>query len=115
MEMIEILKATVAKGGSDLHLVIGQPPMLRVDGDLQAMKEFPVLSAEESRKLIFSLLSDIQRARFDKEGELDFSMDAAGVSRFRANILLEKKGVEAVFRVISRKIPTAEELHLPQV
>src|SRR5882762_2826988 len=115
MEMIDILKATVQKAASDLHFVIGLPPMIRIDGELQPMKEFAVLTAEESRRLIYSLLSDHQRARFEEDWELDFSVSVDNVSRFRANILLDKLGVEAVLRVISNKIPTPEELQLPTV
>ena len=115
MEMIEILKAAVQKGASDLHLVIGQPPMIRQDGELKPMKEFPMLSAEESRRLVFTLLSDEQRARFEKDWELDFSVTVDQVSRFRTNALIQKNGVEAVLRVIANKIPSAEELQLPQV
>src|SRR5579864_7578810 len=113
MEMIEMLKATVQKGASDLHLVIGQPPMVRLDGELKALPNFEPLSAEESRRLVFTLLSDDQRARFEKDWELDFSMAVDKVSRFRANILVQKNGIEAVLRVISGKIPSAEDLMLP--
>src|SRR5882724_9202643 len=74
MEMIDILKAVVQKGASDLHLVIGQPPMIRVNGELKPLAEFGALSAEESRRLVFTLLSDDQRARFEKDWELDFSV-----------------------------------------
>lgn len=91
MEMIDILKATVQKGASDLHLVIGLPPMVRQDGDLKPLTEFPVLTADESRRLVYTLLSDEQRARFEKEWELDFSVAVDQVSRFRANVLLQKK------------------------
>jgi len=76
MEMIDILKAVVQKGASDLHLVIGQPPMIRVNGELKPLAEFGALSAEESRRLVFTLLSDDQRARFEKDWELDFSVAA---------------------------------------
>jgi len=115
MEMIELLKAAVQKGASDIHLVIGQSPMIRVDGELQPLKEFPVLTAEESRRMIYSLLSDPQRARFEQEWELDFSVAVDKGSRFRANILIDTKGVEAVLRVISSKIPTPAELQLSPV
>jgi len=115
MEMIDILKAAVQKGASDLHMVIGQSPMLRLDGDLKALTEFPVLSAEESRRMIYTLLSDEQRIRFEKEWELDFSVAVDQVSRFRANVLLQKNGVEAVLRVIANKIPSPDDLQLPSV
>jgi twitching motility protein PilT len=115
MEMIEILKAAVQKGASDLHLVIGQPPMVRHDGDLKPMTEFTSLSAEESRRMIYTLLSDEQRARFEQDWELDFSVAVDQVSRFRANVLMQKNGIEAVLRVIASKIPSPEELQLPPV
>lgn len=113
MEMIDILKAVVQKGASDLHLVIGHPPMIRHDGELKAMAEFPVLSAEESRRLVYTLLSDDQKAKFEKELELDFSVTVDHVSRFRTNVLVQKNGIEAVLRVIANKIPSPEELMLP--
>ncbi len=111
--MIDILKAAVQKGASDLHLVIGHPPIVRLDGDLKPMTEFGALSAEESRRLVYTLLSDEQRARFEQDWELDFSVTVNQVSRFRANVLIQKNGVEAVLRVIANKIPSAEELLLP--
>jgi len=114
MEMIDILKACVQKGASDLHLVIGQPPMIRQDGDLKPMSEFPALTAEESRRLVYTLLSDEQRVRFEKEWELDFSVAVDQISRFRANLLVQKNGVEAVLRVISGRIPSPDDLALPQ-
>ena len=113
MEMIDILKACVQKGASDLHLVIGMPPMMRQDGELKPIPDFPVVSAEESRRLVFTLLSDEQRARFENDWELDFSVAVDQVSRFRANLLIQKNGIEAVLRVISNKIPTPDDLALP--
>jgi twitching motility protein PilT len=115
MELIDILKAAVQKGASDLHLVIGQPPMARVNGELKPLAGFEVLSAEESRRMVFTLLSDEQRARFEKDWELDFSVTVNQVSRFRANVLVQKNGIEAVLRVIANKIPSVEELLLPPV
>jgi twitching motility protein PilT len=115
MEMIDILRSGVQKGASDIHLVIGQPPIVRVDGDLKSLPDLPVINADECRRLIYSLLSDHQRTRFEQDWELDFSVAVEGVSRFRANILLEKRGVEAVFRIINNKIPTPQELDLPPI
>jgi twitching motility protein PilT len=113
MDIVEILKATVQKGGSDLHIVVGQSPIIRVDGALTEMAEFPVLKSDDTKALIYPLLSDAQRARFDEEWELDFSVAVDNVSRFRANVLMQKNGVEAVLRVISTRIPTPEDLQLP--
>jgi twitching motility protein PilT len=113
MEIIDVLKAVVQKGASDLHLVIGMPPMIRQDGDLKPMTEFPVLTADDSKKLIYTLLSDEQKARFEKDWELDFSVAVNQISRFRTNVLMQKNGIEAVLRVIASKIPNPEELELP--
>src|SRR6185369_16195131 len=110
MELLDVLKSSIAKRASDLHLVIGQPPMLRVDGSLQAMTEYPPLTADESKRMLYTLLSDAQRTRFEQDWELDFSVSVDNVSRFRVNALVQKNGVEAVFRVISSKIQTPEEL-----
>src|SRR5512140_147042 len=100
MDIIDVLKATVQKGGSDLHFVVGQSPMVRIDGALRPMTEFPALSAEESKRLIFNLLSDRQRSQFEQDWEIDFSLAVENFGRFRVNVFLQKNGVEAVMRVI---------------
>lgn len=115
MDMIDILKAVVQQKASDLHLVIGLPPMIRFNGDLKPMTEFPVLTADESRRLIYTLLSDEQKVKFESDLELDFSVAVDQVARFRTNVLLQKNGVEAVVRVIASRIPNPEELSLPPV
>lgn len=114
MEMNDILRAAVQRGASDLHLLIGRPPMIRVRGSVTPMEEFPVVTAEESRRLVLSILSKDQAAAFDANLELDCSYSLPDVSRFRVNVLLQKNGVEAVLRVISSKIPAPDELGLSQ-
>jgi len=113
MEIIDILKAGVEKGASDIHLVIGSRPMARIDGELIAFEAFPVISADESRRLIYTLLSDDQKARFEQDWELDFSIVIAQSARFRANILQQKNGLEAVIRIIASTIPSPDEILLP--
>lgn len=112
MEMIEILKTAVQRGASDVHMVIGRPPMLRQRGSVIPIDEMAVLTAEESKRLIYSILFEEQRAKFEQNLELDCSFSLPGVSRFRVNVLMQKNGVEAVLRVITSKIPTPEELRL---
>ncbi len=114
MELIEILKVVVASGASDVHLVIGKPPMMRLHGEMKEVSGFPVLSAEESKRLVYSILYDEQRAKFEANWELDCSFSASGLSRFRVNAFVQKNGVEAVMRVISSKIPKPEEINLPE-
>lgn len=113
MTIVDILKATIAAGASDLHLVIGKPPMLRVDGELRPMPSASPLTADESKSLIYSVLSEEHRVRFQNDWELDLSVSVEQVGRFRANILIGRQGIEGVFRVISSKIPSPEELQLP--
>lgn len=112
MEMVEILKTAVQRGASDIHMVIGRPPMVRMRGAIRPLEEFPVVTPEESKRLIYSLINTEQRTKFEETMELDCSFALPGVSRFRINVLLQKNGVEAVLRVISAKIPTPEELKL---
>ncbi|MBI3564830.1 MAG: PilT/PilU family type 4a pilus ATPase, partial [Elusimicrobia bacterium] len=112
MELVEVLKAAVQAGASDIHLVIGKPPLMRVSGEIAEIPGFPKINGEESKRLIYSILYEEQRAKFEENWELDCSFAVSGLSRFRVNVLLQKNGVEAVMRVISSKIPTPEQLRL---
>src|SRR5579872_2495510 len=112
MELVEILKTAVQTGASDIHLVIGKPPMMRLNGEIGEIPGFQKLTADESKRLIYSILYEEQRDKFEENWELDCSFAISGFARFRVNVLLQKNGVEAVMRVISTKIPTPEQLRL---
>jgi len=112
MELVEILKQAVGSGASDIHIVIGRPPIMRVDGVIQEIPGFNPLSGDESKRLIYSILYEEQRAKFEEHWELDCSFAVKGFARFRVNVLLQRNGVEAVMRVISSTIPTPEQLRL---
>jgi twitching motility protein PilT len=112
MEMIDILKAAVGLNASDVHLYIGKPPLVRVNGVITELANYPAISAEEAKKLIYSILHDDQIKRFEANMELDSSFDISGVGRFRVNVLVQKNGVEAVLRIISSKIPDAQAISL---
>lgn len=114
MEMTEILKTAVSKGASDIHIVVGRPPMIRERGEIKPLEGFPVVTADESKRLVYSILYDAQRAKLEQNWELDCSFAIPGISRFRVNAFIQKNGTEAVLRVISSKIPTPEEINLPQ-
>ncbi|MDD5657897.1 MAG: type IV pilus twitching motility protein PilT [Elusimicrobia bacterium] len=114
MELVEILKTAVQSGASDIHLVIGKPPMMRLNGEIAEIPGTQKLTADESKRLIYSILYDEQRAKFEENWELDCSFAITGFARFRVNVLVQKNGVEAVMRVISTKIPTPEQLRLSQ-
>ena len=115
MELVEVLKTAVQSGASDIHLVIGKPPLMRINGEIAEIPGFQnKISAEESKRLIYSILYEEQRARFEDTWELDCSFAVTGLGRFRVNVLLQKNGVECVMRVVNSKIPTPEQLRLPR-
>ena len=114
VDIKELLQYAVDKGASDLHLTEGVPPILRIDGVLQHTT-YPVLTRDESKKVIYSILNDDQKIRFETELELDLSLYIPDLSRFRVNVHIQRGSVEAAFRVISSRIKTAEELGLPSI
>ena len=101
------------RGASDLHMVIGRPPLLRLRGELVPLDQ-PVLTAESNQKMLFELLSASQQETVRKKRDLDTAYELAGVGRFRCNFLYQMRGVGAVFRIIPTKILTLEQLNLPR-
>lgn len=114
LDIKELLQAAVDRNASDLHLTEGLPPTLRIDGNLEPTT-YPVLTRESAKKIIYSILNDEQKVKFETELELDFSIHIPEISRFRVNVHMQKGCVEAAFRVISVKIRTLEELGLPLI
>jgi len=110
----QLLKAMVEKGASDLHVTTGSPPQLRIDGKLVPLKT-PPLSPVETKQLCYSILTDAQKHRFEEENELDLSFGVKGLSRFRANVFMQRGAVAGAFRTIPFKILTFAELGLPPV
>lgn len=114
MNMAELLHLTIDKHASDLHLAVGRPPMLRIDGKMTPTG-FENLSPEESKRLIYSVLRDDQKQKFETEKELDFSLSLHEFGRFRVNVHYQRGTVAGAFRTIPSRIPTLEELRLPEV
>ena len=112
MDMFDIFTAAVKVKASDIHIVVGKPPMVRIYGHIQPLPDFPELTAEKSKSLIYSMLYQDQIARFESSLELDFSYNVPGVSRFRVNVLSQKNGIEAVMRLILAQIPAPRDLRL---
>ena len=110
----ELLKMTVEMGGSDLHISTNSAPQVRVDGELQRL-QLPDLQPAESQHLVYSVLTDAQKKRFEETMELDFSFGIRGLARFRCNVFSQRGAVCAVFRLIPEKIRTFGELGLPAV
>jgi len=110
----QLLKAMIEKGASDLHITTGAPPQLRIDGRLHPLKS-PPMTAPETKQLCYSILTDSQKHRFEEQNELDLSFGVKGLSRFRANIFMQRGAVAGAFRTIPFKIMGFDELGLPQV
>jgi twitching motility protein PilT len=110
----QLLKTMIEKGASDMHITTGSPPLLRIDGSIVPLKLNP-LGPVDTKQLCFSVLTEEQRAQFEKHNELDLSFGVKGLSRFRANIYTQRGAVAGAFRTIPFKILTFDELGLPAV
>ncbi len=111
-DLVDFLKATAQAGASDLHMVVGKPPMVRLQGIIRPLPNTNPINADECKEMIYSVLSEEQRARFEDRWELDCSVVIPGVSRFRVNVFVQRNGTAAVFRTILPRIPTAAEIQL---
>jgi len=114
MNLPDLLKATLELGGSDLHLSMGSPPQVRVDGHLKRL-DVPDLTPDSIKALTYSVLTDVQKKKFEETWELDLAFGLRGVGRFRCNVFNQKGSVGAVFRLIPEKIRSLEDLNLPPV
>jgi twitching motility protein PilT len=114
MNLVDLLKTTLELKGSDLHLSIGSPPQVRVDGHLRRLEQ-PVLTPDTVKSLCYSVLTDAQKKKFEETWELDLAFGLRGVGRFRCNVFNQKGAVGAVYRLIPEKIRPLEELGLPPV
>lgn len=110
----ELLEQMLQMGASDLHITAGSPPVVRVDGKLVRL-EYDMLTHEDTRKIAYSMLNEKQKQKFEQNSELDFSFGIESMSRFRANMFMQRGNVAVALRQIPYKIQTFEELGLPQV
>jgi twitching motility protein PilT len=110
----ELLKTMVEMDGSDLHIATNSPPQIRVNGRLVRL-ELPELQPAETKQLVYSVLTDSQKKRFEETLELDFSFGIRGLARFRCNLFNQRGAVGAVYRLIPEKIRTFQDLGLPAV
>jgi twitching motility protein PilT len=110
-----LLRALVAHKGSDLHLRVGEPPVIRASGELERLDEPPLTEAALDALLV-ALMPDRNRAEYAECGDTDFAYEIAGVARFRANALRDRRGPAGVFRVIPATVVSVEEMGLsPEV
>ena len=114
MNLPDLLKATLELGGSDLHLSMGSPPQVRVDGHLRRL-DLPDLTPDVIKALTYSVLTDVQKKKFEETWELDLAFGLRGVGRFRCNVFNQRGAVGAVYRLIPEKVRGFHELALPPV
>ncbi|MBW3663965.1 MAG: PilT/PilU family type 4a pilus ATPase [Actinobacteria bacterium] len=113
IDLDELLVALVERGGSDLHLTSGIPPTIRVHGDLTPLDEYPMVTPDELRKMLYSIMTQKQREKFENELELDMSYAVPGMARYRVNVFMQRDSVGSVMRVIPFEIKPLDDLGVP--
>ncbi|MCH5189567.1 MAG: type IV pilus twitching motility protein PilT [Oscillospiraceae bacterium] len=109
----DLLRLTVEKKGSDLHIVSGIEPCIRINGDLCRQTDLPRLGAEDVEQLLLQVISDSQRRQLEEEWELDLAVSVPQCARFRGNVIIQRGTIAAVFRAIPFSIPELDKLGLP--
>ncbi len=109
-----MLRVMVQRGSSDLHLRVGEPPIVRVDGEMVRLPDSAALQARELEALVKSIMPERNRAEFDNSSDTDFAHDISGTGRFRCNVMREHKGSAAVFRIIPAKVVSVEQLGISE-
>jgi twitching motility protein PilT len=112
--LYELLKMMIEKNASDLHVTTGSPPRLRIDGKLVNI-DHPSLNPADTKALCYSVLTDAQKHKYEENNELDLSFGVKGLSRFRANIFMQRGAVAAAFRTIPFDVRTFKDLGLPEI
>ncbi|GFE56918.1 type IV pilus twitching motility protein PilT [Geobacter sp. AOG1] len=108
-----LFKMLKDQGASDLHLSTGSPPIFRLHGEMEK-SNFKALSHEETKSILYEILTERQKRDFEEKHDLDFAYEIPGLARFRGNMFLQHKGIAAVFRIIPSKILSADDLGLPE-
>jgi twitching motility protein PilT len=115
LDFADLLLEVIERNASDLHLTAGAHPTVRVRGRLQPLEDYPVMTTEQTRETIYSILSNDQRQRLETEWQIDFAYAIPGRARFRVNAYYQRSAIGAAFRLIPFSIKTVDELGLPLV
>jgi twitching motility protein PilT len=113
MDHIEVFNQAVEAEASDLIVTAGEPPIVRIHGNIKPLKGYEALTSDETRRFLYGLLRDEQIARFEQEKELDFSIQLRDRRRFRGNAFFQRGAVGAAFRTVPGEVPSMDELFLP--
>jgi twitching motility protein PilT len=114
-DFADVLLEVVDRRASDLHLAAGVPPMVRVRGRLAALEDYPILTPNDTREIVYSILSNDQRQRLETDWQVDFAYQIPGKARFRVNSYFQRSAIGAAFRLIPAVITPIDELGLPPV
>ncbi|MDX8384006.1 MAG: type IV pilus twitching motility protein PilT [Ghiorsea sp.] len=114
MDISELLAFSVKNGASDLHISAGEPPMIRINGDMTKIK-MPLLDDRNVQTMVYDIMNDDQRKNFEEHLDLDFSFALGDIARFRVNCFWQNRGMSAVFRTIPTEILTLEQLKAPEL
>ncbi len=115
MEIDTLLREMVGKKASDLHLRVGSPPMLRIDGKLTPIPNYPAFTVEDSESILNSIASSENKKKFESDLELDIAYSTSGVGRFRINVLKQRGTLAFAIRLVPFVIPTIDKLNLPSI
>jgi twitching motility protein PilT len=111
----EVLHRMVAAGASDVHLSAGFPPAIRDKGKIVPLEGMAKITPQQTREVIYGILNDDQRKRFENNQQLDFAYAIPGVARFRVNCFMQRGSVSAAFRLVPHEVPSLDSLGVPQV
>jgi twitching motility protein PilT len=114
MDITQLLKFAHQQEASDLHISAGEPPMVRVNGDVKKLK-LPALTSEQTHAMIYDIMGDSQRRVFEERSDVDFAMQLGEIARFRVNVFRQQRGVGAVFRKIPAAVLTLKDLGMPPI
>ena len=114
MDISELLAFVVKNKASDLHLSSGQPPMIRVHGDIRRIN-LPVMEHKDVHAMVYDIMNDGQRKFYEENLECDFSFAIPNLARFRVNAFVQQRGAGAVFRTIPSKVLSLEDLKAPKI
>ncbi|MBO4458165.1 MAG: type IV pilus twitching motility protein PilT [Butyrivibrio sp.] len=112
--IVEILKEAKLRGASDVHITVGLPPKMRLNGNLIAMENYDRMMPNDTQEIADEVTNERQRAKLEENGQHDMSFSIKGVGRFRLNIFKQRGSVAMAFRVVATEIPTAESLGIPE-
>ena len=110
-----LLERAATEDASDLHITAGSPPLLRMRGKLGPLEDFEPFTPEETRDLLYRILSTEQQKRLEIDRQIDFSYSVPGVARFRVNVYFQRDTLAAAFRLVPKLIKSAQDLGLPEV